>query len=59
MSSEGDSDTDGKPLSKEKSLKMARLTAADLKQLAEKLEVVEWTDVAAANPRVLLHLKSY
>jgi hypothetical protein len=48
-----------KPLSKKKQCKMARLTVAKLKQLVKKLEVVEWTDVTAANQWLLLHLKSY
>jgi splicing factor 3B subunit 2 len=59
MASEGDSDTENKPLSRKKARKMARLTVAELKQLVKKPEVVEWTDVTAADPRVLLHLKSY
>ncbi|KDR81359.1 hypothetical protein GALMADRAFT_113566 [Galerina marginata CBS 339.88] len=59
MASEGDSDTEAKPLSKKKARKMARLTVAELKQLVKKPEVVEWTDVTAADPRLLLHLKSY
>ncbi|TFY75014.1 hypothetical protein EWM64_g9000 [Hericium alpestre] len=48
-----------KPLSKKKQRKMNRLTVAELKQLVKKPEVVEWTDVSAADPRLLLHLKSY
>ncbi|PPQ64812.1 hypothetical protein CVT26_002644 [Gymnopilus dilepis] len=60
MESEGDSDAEPKkPLSKKKARKMARLTVAELKQLVKKPEVVEWTDVTAADPRLLLHLKSY
>jgi Domain of unknown function (DUF382) len=59
MASEGDSDEEDKPLSKKKARKMARLTVAELKQLVKKPEVVEWTDVTAADPRILLHLKSY
>ncbi|KAF9473856.1 DUF382-domain-containing protein [Pholiota conissans] len=59
MASEGDSDTETKPLSKKKARKMARLTVAELKQLVKKPEVVEWTDVTASDPRLLLHLKSY
>ncbi|GJE96899.1 DUF382-domain-containing protein [Phanerochaete sordida] len=60
MESEGDSDTEEKkPLSKKKARKMNRLTVAELKQLVKKPEVVEWTDVTAADPRILLHLKSY
>lgn len=58
MASEGDSDTEAKPLSKKKARKMSRLTVAELKQLVKKPEVVEWTDVTAADPRLLLHLKS-
>ncbi|KAF8889874.1 hypothetical protein BD779DRAFT_1519394 [Infundibulicybe gibba] len=38
--------------------KMARLTVADLKRLVKKSDIVEWTDVTAADPRLLLHLKS-
>jgi splicing factor 3B subunit 2 len=59
MASEGDSDTEKKPISKKKLRKMARLTVAELKQLVNKPEVVEWTDVTAADPRLLLHLKSH
>ena len=60
MASEGDSDEEEKkPLSKKKTRKMNRLTVAELKQLVKKPEVVEWTDVTAAAPRILLHLKSY
>ena len=60
MASEGDSDVEEKkPLSKKKARKMNRLTVAELKQLVKKPEVVEWTDVTAADPRLLLHLKSY
>ncbi|TBU35536.1 hypothetical protein BD309DRAFT_907992 [Dichomitus squalens] len=60
MASEGDSDAEEKkPLSKKKARKMNRLTVAELKQLVKKPEVVEWTDVTAADPRLLLHLKSY
>ncbi|KAJ3937280.1 MAG: DUF382-domain-containing protein [Lentinula lateritia] len=53
------SDSEKKPLSKKKQRKMARLTVSELKQLVKKPEVVEWTDVTAADPRLLLHLKSY
>lgn len=59
MLSEGDSETEKKPVSKRKQRKLARLTVAELKQLVKKPEVVEWTDVTAADPRLLLHLKSY
>ncbi|KAK7470569.1 hypothetical protein VKT23_001993 [Stygiomarasmius scandens] len=53
------SDSEKKPLSRKKQRKMSRLTVAELKQLVKKPEVVEWTDVTAADPRLLLHLKSY
>ncbi|KAG6820037.1 hypothetical protein H0H93_006272 [Arthromyces matolae] len=59
MESGEDSDEEKKPLSKKKQRKLARLTVAELKQLVPKPEVVEWTDVTAADPRLLLHLKSY
>ncbi|KAL1761329.1 hypothetical protein FB107DRAFT_255170 [Schizophyllum commune] len=60
MASEGDSDAEEKkPLSKKKQRKMNRLTVAELKQVVKKPEVVEWTDVTAADPRLLLHMKSY
>lgn len=60
MESEGDSEAEEKkPLSKKKARKMNRLTVAELKQLVKKPEVVEWTDVTASDPRILLHLKSY
>jgi splicing factor 3B subunit 2 len=58
QASEADSETEAKPLSKKKQRKMNRLTVAELKQLVKKPEVVEWTDVTAADPRLLLHLKS-
>jgi splicing factor 3B subunit 2 len=59
MASEGDSHTEKKPLSRKKQRKMACLTVAELKQLVKKPEVVEWTDVTAADPRLLLHLKRH
>ncbi|KAH6902750.1 spliceosome associated protein [Coprinopsis sp. MPI-PUGE-AT-0042] len=60
MASEGDSDNEApKPLSKKKARKVNRLTVAELKQLVKKPEIVEWTDVTASDPRLLLHLKAY
>jgi splicing factor 3B subunit 2 len=58
-SDEDASDSEKKAVSKKKQRKMNRLTVAELKQLVRKPEVVEWTDVSAADPRLLLHLKSY
>ncbi|KIN99510.1 hypothetical protein M404DRAFT_1004614 [Pisolithus tinctorius Marx 270] len=54
-----DAEAKAKPLSKSKRRKMARLTIAELKQLVSKPEAVEWTDPTAADPRLLLHLKTY
>ncbi|KAF8317348.1 DUF382-domain-containing protein [Clavulina sp. PMI_390] len=59
-SDEEGSDSEKKPkkLSKRKQRKANQLSVAELKQLVKKPEVVEWTDVSAADPRLLLHLKS-
>jgi splicing factor 3B subunit 2 len=54
-----DADEEKKPLSKKKMRKMRQMTVADLKQLAKKPELVEWTDPTAADPRLLLHLKAH
>ncbi|KAL4076462.1 hypothetical protein V8B97DRAFT_1921603, partial [Scleroderma yunnanense] len=61
MASDDGSDTEAasKPLSKKKRRKMGRLTISELKQLVSKPEAVEWTDPSAADPRLLLHLKTY
>ncbi|KAI0034525.1 hypothetical protein K488DRAFT_45312 [Vararia minispora EC-137] len=61
MASDAGSDVDEekKPLSKKKLRKMRQMTVADLKQLAKKPELVEWTDPTAADPRLLLQLKAY
>lgn len=48
-----------KPVSKRKMRKMARLSVAELKRIVQKPEVVEWTDVTAQDPRLLVMLKSY
>ncbi|EPQ27290.1 uncharacterized protein PFL1_05213 [Pseudozyma flocculosa PF-1] len=45
-------------LSQRKQRKLQRLTVAELKQLVRKPEVVEWTDVTANDPRLLVQLKS-
>ena len=60
MAGETDSEDEAekKPLFKKKQRKLNRLTAAVLKQLVAKPEVVEWTDVSAADLR-LLHLRCY
>ncbi len=57
-SDEGSDAESPKPLSKKKQRKANRLSVAELKQLVKKPEVVEWTDISASDPRLLLHLKS-
>ncbi|GAO46271.1 DUF382-domain-containing protein [Saitoella complicata NRRL Y-17804] len=57
-SEDSDNEQDQK-MSKKKARKMNRLTVAELKQLVKKPDVVEWTDVTAQDPRLLVHLKSY
>ena len=62
MPSDDDEKSDAepkRPISKRKQAKMARLSVAELKQLVKKPEVVEWTDVSAGDPRLLIHLKSH
>ncbi|KZV92887.1 DUF382-domain-containing protein [Exidia glandulosa HHB12029] len=58
MASDAGSDAPPKVLSKRKQRKMARLTVAELKQLVKKPEVVEWVDVSASDPRLLVYIKS-
>ncbi|KAG6875047.1 hypothetical protein C0993_011070 [Termitomyces sp. T159_Od127] len=50
MESGEDSDEEKKSLSKKKQRKLARLTVVELKQLIKEPEVVEWTDITAAEP---------
>ncbi|MBW0496396.1 hypothetical protein O181_036111 [Austropuccinia psidii MF-1] len=59
MPSDGDSDAPKPDVSKRKQRKMARLTVAELKRLVKKPEVVEWVDVTAQDPKLLVLLKSY
>ncbi|OAV95030.1 hypothetical protein PTTG_09767 [Puccinia triticina 1-1 BBBD Race 1] len=59
MPSDGDSDAPKPDVSKRKQRKMARLTVAELKRLVKKPEVVEWVDVTAQDPKLLVQLKSY
>jgi len=56
-----DSDDDGGKgkLSKKKRKLLNRLSVAELKQLVRRPEAVEVQDVTAADPRLLIHLKSY
>ena len=59
MPSDDEEEGEKKPQSKKKARKANRLTVAELKQLVPKPEVVEWTDVSALDPRLLIALKSY
>ena len=59
MPSDDEEEGEKKPQSKKKARKANRLTVAELKQLVPKPEVVEWTDVSASDPRLLITLKSY
>jgi splicing factor 3B subunit 2 len=45
-------------LSKKKQRKASRMTVAQLKQMVEKPEVVEWVDVSAPDPFMLVSVKS-
>lgn len=46
-------------MSKKKQKKLNRLSVAELKQLVTKPEVVEWVDVTATDPKLLVYLKAY
>lgn len=45
--------------SKRKLRKQSRLSVAELKRLVRRPEVVEWVDVSAPDPRLLVAIKSY
>ncbi|CAG8602971.1 15286_t:CDS:10, partial [Dentiscutata heterogama] len=58
--SENESEEDKQEkVSKKKLKKMNRLSVAQLKQLVKRPEVVEWVDVTAADPKLLVSLKAY
>jgi splicing factor 3B subunit 2 len=61
MPSDGEDSETGqkKTISKKKQRKASRLTVAELKQLVNRPEVVDWYDPSAADPRLLIALKSY
>ncbi|BGP44101.1 hypothetical protein JCM10450v2_008318 [Rhodotorula kratochvilovae] len=46
-------------LSKRKQRKASRLSVAELKRLVKKPEVVDWVDVSANDPRLLVQIKSH
>jgi len=56
---EGDGEEGTKKLSKKQRKKLKRLEVAELKQLVMRADVVEAHDVTSADPRLLVHLKSY
>ncbi|KAI7858546.1 hypothetical protein BDC45DRAFT_457485 [Circinella umbellata] len=56
---EDENNQSDQPLSKKKLKKLQRLDVAELKQLVKKPEAVEWWDVTAADPKLLVNLKSY
>lgn len=59
-SSEGsDEEQKAAQLSKRKQRKANRVSVAELKRLVKRPEVVEWVDVTAQDPRLLICLKSY
>jgi len=55
----GEVEPEKKPLSKKEKKKQKRLKIAVLKQLVLRPDVVEVHDVNAADPALLVHLKSY
>ncbi|PWN20731.1 DUF382-domain-containing protein [Microstroma glucosiphilum] len=65
MSDSDATDSDGEggrkakeELSKRKQKKLSRLTVAELKQIVRKPEVVDWSDVTATDPKLLVQMKS-
>ncbi|CCG80540.1 Splicing factor 3b, subunit 2, 145kD [Taphrina deformans PYCC 5710] len=58
MKSVNEEDEEAELLSKTRQKKQNRLNVAELKQLVKKPEVVEWTDVSAPDPKLLVSLKS-
>jgi splicing factor 3B subunit 2 len=56
---EEEADKGEKKLSKKARKAQNKLSVAELKALVKKPEIVEWTDTSAADPRLLVHIKSY
>jgi len=54
-----DEDAQANSLSRKRARRINRPSVAYLKQLVDKPEIVEWTDVAAADPTLLVHLRGY
>ncbi|KAL8281215.1 hypothetical protein RQP46_006249 [Phenoliferia psychrophenolica] len=60
MPSESDGEgAEDAEVSKRKLRKLNRLSVAELKRLVRKPEVVDWVDVSATDPKLLVQLKSY
>lgn len=59
LPSEEDEEEEAAKLSKRKQRKMNRLSVAELKRLVKKPEVVEWVDVSATDPKLLVQIKSH
>jgi splicing factor 3B subunit 2 len=57
MAEDEDANLDG--LSRKRARRLNRPSVAQLKQLVDKPEIVEWTDVAAQDPQLLIHLRGY
>lgn len=51
-------DEDDRPVSKKQMKRMSRMSLAELKQFARHPEVVEWEDVTAKDPKLLVQLKA-
>ena len=54
-----DEDTQAAAISRKRARKLNRPSVAHLKQIVDKPEIVEWTDVSAADPTLLIHLRGY
>ena len=54
-----DEENENDSLSRKKARRLNRPSVAYLKKIVEKPELVEWTDVAAADPVLLNHLRGY
>lgn len=57
MAEDEDTKLDG--LSRKRARRLNRPSVAQLKQVVDKPEIVEWTDVAAQDPQLLIHLRGY
>ena len=57
--SEEDEEAAAATLSKRKQKKLNRLSVAELKRLVSRPDVVDWVDVSAQDPRLLVYMKSY